>query len=172
MKRIISLMLIVSLLIIPSGCGTGRTDADQAVPFFYLRASDSYIYGATDGVISFEHRDSAGHSADLNYLLMLYLQGPLAEDLVSPFPQGCKILQLDRKEGKLTVLLNANMATLRGMDLTLACVCFAKTCFSLTDAESVRIMVKTFDGKISIDQTITIDSLLLEDTEVPDQSGK
>lgn len=172
MKKFLSLLLIGSLLIFPSGCGTSRTDSDQTVSFYYLRSSDSYIYGATDGVVSYENRDTAGHNADLNYLLMLYLQGPLAEDLISPFPQGCKLLQLDRNDGKLTVLLNSNMATLRGMDLTLACVCFAKTCFSLTDADSIRIMVKTFDGKISIDQTITIDSLLLEDTLVPDQSDK
>ena len=64
---------------------------------------------------------------------------------------------------QISLLLNSNLTTLKGIDMTLACVCLAQTCFSMTNVQSVRIMAESFDGRIGVDQTIHINSLLLED---------
>ena len=161
MKKIICFLL--ALLFCFSGCAFGREDS-QSVRFYYLRDPDNFIYGSADGVVTWEDRDASGHGYDIRYLLTLYLQGPVEENLESPFPAGCRLQELSRNGEELTLLLNANLSTLKDMDLTLACVCLAKTCFSLTDAQRVRIMAESFSGEVAIDQTIHIDSLLLEDS--------
>ena len=54
---------------------------------------------------------------------------------------------------------------LTGTDLTLACACLARTCFSLTDAESVTI---SSEGLGFVSMTLTRSSLLLVDeTPIP-----
>ncbi len=170
MKKTVCLALCAILVILSAACGTNGRQEDPEAAFYYLRDPDTYLYGSPAGVVSSEIRDTAGHEGDLDYLLMLYLQGPLDEDLESPFPAGCRLLELTQKEENLTLVLNSNIITLKGMDLTLACVCLARTCFSVTDARTVRIMAKAFDGTIAVDETITIDSLLLEDTALPTES--
>jgi hypothetical protein len=171
MKKLICLLLCFAMLPL-SSCGFRSSDDTVQTPFYYLRDPDSYLYGSPEGVVSYEHRDITGHEDELNYLLMLYLKGPLDKSLESPFPEGSRILQLSKRSGKLYVLLNSNFANLKGMDLTLACVCLARTCFALSDAQSIRITAKTADGTIPIDETITINSLLLEETALPSESGK
>jgi spore germination protein GerM len=169
MKKIICLLLSVAILLL-SSCSIHGQEESAVAPFYYLRDPDTFLYGSPDGVVSSENRDIAGHENELNYLLMLYLKGPLDEGLESPFPEGCRLLQLNEKNGKLSIVLNSSFTTLKGMDLTLACVCMARTCFTLTDAESIRIMGKSAHGTILIDETITINSLLLEDTALPTES--
>ena len=171
MKKIISLLLCLSTGLL-CACGIQKGDDSVQTPFYYLRDPDAYVYGSPEGVISFEHRDITGHKDELNYLLMLYLKGPLDEALESPFPEGCSILQTNERNGRLSVMLNSSFTTLKGMELTLACVCMARTCFSLTDAQSIRITAKAADGTIPIDETITINSLLLEETKLPAQSSE
>lgn len=161
MKKIICLLLAVLLCI--TGCDFKQEDP-PGVLFYYLRDPDNFVYGAADGVVTSEERDPAGYRNNLKYLISLYLQGPVDENLQSPFPAGCKLVVIGQANDELTILLNSNFCTLKDMDLTLACVCLAKTCFSLTDVQRVRIMAESFSGQVSVDQTIHIDSLLLEDT--------
>ena len=169
-KTICFLLCLVTVLF--CGCRAHTGDDQVQSSFFYLRDPDTYHYGSPEGVISSELRDITGHENELNYLLMLYLKGPLDEALESPFPEGCSILQLTVQAGKLSVTLNPSFATLKGMDLTLACVCLARTCFSLTDVQSIRISAQDVNGTVTVDETITINSLLLEETELPSESGE
>ena len=161
MKKFICLLLAALLCV--TGCDSSQ-DETPGVLFYYLRKSEDFVYGSADGVVTGEERDPSGYRNNLKYLITLYLQGPVDEKLQSPFPAGCKLVVLSQEEEELTLLLNSNFCTLKDMDLTLACVCLAKTCFSLTDAQRVRIMAESFSGEVAIDQTIHIDSLLLEDT--------
>ena len=162
MKRIGCLLLCCLILFSISGCPASENENTNPVFFYYLRNPSDYIYGSEDGVIFGESREISGHEGDLKYLLTLYLQGPLDEKLHPPFPDGCRILELQRDDTQLTLLLNANFSTLKDMDLTLACICISKTCFSLTDAQSIRIMAESFTDQIAVDQTIHINSLLNE----------
>jgi len=162
MKRICCLLICGLILISLSGCPAPGADDAVSVSFYYLRTPADYVYGSEDGVITGENREISGHEGDLRYLLTLYLQGPLDENLQAPFPDGCRILELQSDGTEFALLLNSNFSTLKDMDLTLACVCIAKTCFSLTDAQSIRIMAESFTDQIAVDQTIHMNSLINE----------
>ena len=72
---------------------------------------------------------------------------------------------VERQGNTVHVALSASLTMLTGTDLTLACACLARTCFSLTDAQSVTI---SSDGLGFVSMTLTRDSLLLvDDTPIP-----
>lgn len=167
MKKTGCIFLIISLLLGLCACGFGSA-GKEPVEFYYLRTS--FIYGAEDGVIASETRESSGHAGDLNYLLSLYLRGPLDDDLKSPFPAGCQIVELRRDSRTLRLTFDAAFAQLKDLDLTLACACLAKTCFGLSDAMEVKIDAAVPDGNSAVNITISRDSLILEDNNtLPDQ---
>lgn len=172
MKKMITAFLAFCLLLSLFGCGAESNPDEEAILFYYPRVTGEYEYGASDGVISFEERDPAGHRNNLRYLLTLYLLGPVDESLVSPFPDGCQILDLKREEMEVTITFNSSLLTLKDMDLTLACVSLARTCFGLTDAQILRIISESTDGQTTIDETITRQQLLMEDTPLPTESTK
>ena len=161
MRKIIALTLAVLLLIGLTGC----IAIDETATFYYARFEDSYLYGMDNAVIAGEYRDVSGHSGDLKYLLTLYFHGPTTEYLRSPFPSGLVLRSVDRVDQTIHVELSASLTMLTGTDLTLACACLARTCFSLTDAQSVTI---SSDGLGFVSMTLTRDSLLLvDDTPIP-----
>lgn len=170
MKKVLLSILVLALLVPLFGCSPGGTE--EPVQFYYLRNSDAFLYGSADGVVTFEERESSGHVGDVKYLLTLYLQGPLDETLESPFPDGCRLVELSRSGSEMTVTLNSYFVTLKGMDLTLACVCLARTCLSLVNVQTVHIQAESFDGQLVVHETINIDSLLLEDSTVPTETGE
>ena len=161
MRKIIALMLAAALLIGLTGC----LETTDTVTFYYARHEDSYLYGLDNGVIAGESREVTGHRGDLKYLLTLYLHGPTMEYLHSPFPSGLVLRSVEQNGSNLHVELSASLTMLTGTDLTLACACLARTCFSLTDAETVTI---SSDGLGFVSMTLTRSSLLLvDDTPIP-----
>ena len=84
MKRIVALVLILGLFL--SGCSLVSTENHQPVLFYYQTAQ--FRLGEANGTIRAEERDGTGHITDMDYLLRLYLTGPLSEDLLSPFPSA------------------------------------------------------------------------------------
>ena len=161
MKRTVSFLLILIMLLSLCACQIQGSDVMEPVEFYYLRTD--YVYGGTDGVIASETREASGHVGDLPYLLALYLRGPLDSSLKAPFPTGSKILSFYLDGETLSVTLDSTFASLQNMELTLACACFARTCFSLADVAQVQITALTPDDTPSLDITISADSLLLED---------
>lgn len=165
MKRMTLLLLILCLLL----CGCGSS-GKESVEFFYLRTS--YVYGSEDGVIAAETRE---HSGSLEYLLSLYLRGPLDDGLKSPFPVGCEILEVRQESKSLQLTLDQSLSRLKDLDRTLACACLAKTCFGLTDAQEIRISSGSPEENL-FSITISRDSLILEDNSslpaqtVPEES--
>lgn len=158
MKYLRCLCLLLALLLL-AGCGADQESGENAVKFYYLQAQIGY--SSEDSVITWEHRSDNG---TLYETLTLYLQGPLSDELTSPFPAGTSLVEIDEEDQVLNLKLNARLATLTGMELTLACTCLAKTCFAMTDAREVRISANDtlLDGVKYI--TITTDSLLLTDS--------
>ena len=161
MRKITALLLAVVLLLGLTGC----MQTTDTATFYYARHEDSYIYGMDNAVIAGEYRDITGHRGDLKYLLTLYFHGPTSEYLHSPFPSGLVLRSVTQEANALHVELSASLTMLTGTDLTLACACLARTCFGLTDAESVTI---TSDGLGFVSMTLTRESLLLvDDTPIP-----
>lgn len=164
MKRLISVILILALCL--SGCDFGRDRMKEPVSFYYLRehsGSDDYDVFFTEGAIGAETREAAGHRNDLNYLLALYLQGPMDAQFESPFPVGSKIEDIQNENGELTIVMNTISSRFNDMELTIACACLAKTCMGLTDADVVTVEAYGPNKKALFSRSFTEDSLILED---------
>ena len=165
MKRLVSLLLILALCLSLTACAN-----PNAVTYYYVRNPDEYLYGVSDGVMVGESREAGGHVDNLRYLLILYLHGPISDHLKSPFPAGTKLVELNREGDDLTVQLTSMFTVLEGADLTLACACLARTCFELTDVQTVTVLAM---GWKTVSMTMERDHLLLMDdsaesiTELP-----
>lgn len=168
MKRF--LILLVSLSVLLSGCALGLNNIKEPVTFYYPRPHDhqeDYDDFFLNGTMGSELREASGHRQDPKYLLSMYLQGPLSEDLTAPFPQGSKAVDILREDGSLTVTLNAAASYLNDMELTVSCACLATTCMELVDADTVTVQAIGIDKQILFTRSFTESSLLLEDFETP-----
>lgn len=157
MKKLICFLLAGLLAVSMAGCI--QEPSDSEVPFYYRRAE--FDYGTPDGIIAPELHDVTGHTDDLKYLLALYLQGPSDQELVLPFPEGMILVDLTEKEQTVTVTLSSSVTRLDDMDLTIACVCLAETCFAIRDVQQVHIQSLVSAAGKSVDTTITRGSILL-----------
>ena len=155
MKRLIALLLLISLCLSLAACSSRET-----VTYYYVRSEQDYIYGSAEGVMVGESREAAGHVDDLRYLLILYFHGPISENLKSPFPSGTTMETVARDGDHLDIRLSGIVSLMEGADLTLACACLARTCFGLTDVQTVTIHAQGFG---SVSMTLERDSLLLVD---------
>ena len=125
MKRLTALLLAAILL---TGCSFSGTRMKEPVTFYYLHAqtdSNTYDDFFSKGIIGSETREASGHRENLKYLLAVYMKGPLAPELASPFPAGCTILEIHQENGQLSILLNPILAETRDLDITIACACLA-----------------------------------------------
>ncbi|MBQ8238663.1 MAG: hypothetical protein IJZ39_11020 [Oscillospiraceae bacterium] len=155
MKRLISLLLLLALVVSLAACAD-----ENAVTYYYVRDEEEYLYGAADGVMVGERRSAAGHVDDLRYLLILYFHGPVTDYLKSPFPSGTNLEELVQQEDSLDIRLSGIVSMMEGADLTLACACLARTCFGMTDVQSITIHAESLN---TVSITFTRDSLLLVD---------
>lgn len=162
MKRLISILIAVCLIISMSSCTQGDEIASP-VHYYYLRTE--FTYGASDSVIAAEVRESAGFENNYEALLDFYLSGPVNTEFLSPFPASTKLHSLSWENGVLCLTLSDSFAQLTGLDLSLACACLGKTCMELTGAEEVVLRAQTqqLDGEDTI--IITADSFVLLDEE-------
>ena len=156
MKRLIALLLLLAMALSLCACAE-----DTAVTYYYVRDELEYQYGTSTGVMVGERRSAAGHVDDLRYLLIIYFHGPVTDYLESPFPSGTSLEELTQEEDHLDIQLSGIVSVMEGTDLTLACACLARTCFGLTDVESVTIHAESLSA---VSMTFTRDSLLLMDT--------
>lgn len=149
----------LALLLLLCSCTSPAPSSDNHVTFYYVR--NEIDFQADNSVIVSEVREISDRSDDLPYLLSLYLQGPQSDTLRSPFPENLTLVQVQRQDVYLEVVVSHRLSNLTGMELTLACSCLAKTCMALSGAQEVRISAQEqlLDGASYI--TITADSLLL-----------
>lgn len=155
MKRILSMLLIISLLLSLGGCGFGGGKRKDHAIFYYRRAS--YLYGQENGVIASEKRDISDHAGDLSYLLSLYLIGPLDEELESPFPKTTRLTSVRDNGETMQVVLSNIGSALSDSEFSLACACLTLTCLELSNATEVTII----SGERTV--TMTRESLVLYD---------
>ena len=161
-KQTICLILIALFLGSLFGCHYSESgDILEPVVFFYPRKPTSFVYGSNDGVITSEMREASGHTGDLDYLLSMYLRGPQDSELRTPFPKGCKLIDVQASNDILTVVLSAEFTTLENTELTLACAGLAKTCFALAEVQYVRVEAGAEERTVSM--TLDESSLLLAD---------
>lgn len=155
MKKVVSFLLLLALCLNLAACAE-----EPPVTYYYVRTADEYLYGVPDGVMAGEKREAAGHVDDLRYLLILYFHGPISDNLRSPFPSGTNLEALERDGDTLTLKLSGIVSMMEGADLTLAGACLARTCFELTDVQTVTIFAESLHA---VSVTFHRDSLLLVD---------
>ena len=152
MKRMICLLLSLSLLLGLPACAHHVDAPKEPVRFYYPRHIDHFQYSDPDGVITHELRESAGYTERYTYLLNLYLRGPVTQELQDPFPVGTSVLSLELDPSSAELILTDSFAQLSGMDLTVACACLTLTVHGLTGAETLTITTQNRklepDGKI------------------------
>ena len=144
MKRILCLCTLAAILLTLCACQGSTADGPG---FYYLRSAETYQHGSPQPVIGQDNRDISFAGEDMRYLLQLYLEGPVSDELYSPFPEGLRLVGIIQEEDSLTISLSPEFLSLEGIELTLAGACLAKTCFSLSDVSRIRIQcdTKTWD---------------------------
>lgn len=165
MKGYISILLLICLCLPLFGCQKEAKQAMKPVTFYYCRTE--FDHGKEDSVILGETRESAGFEDNFIGLVNLYLQGPVSDGLHATFPVGTKLIEY-RLEGETAVLtVTDQLSFAKGIQLTTACACLAKTVMGLTEVKAVKIQTQTENlmnaPYIIMDQR-TI--LLLDDTEI------
>lgn len=163
MKQILGLILALMIIISFPGC-TNQEDPNKPLTFYYPRIE--YIYGNEGSVMGMEQRERPSTSDDLNDWLTLYLSGPLAETLESPFPSGIALEEVTLQDQRLIIGLNNKLSLLSGIDLTLACACLSRTCFGLTDAEQTIIKSPETEAHPAVSVTLNRDSITFSDTVI------
>ena len=130
---VLAAAILIALIFLPG------KDSSSTVTFYYARSN--FAYGEPNGAIGSEQRSVGGHEDDLNYLLALYLEGPLDENLSSPLPgkHYVRILDLSQKGDALHIKLSDLSSVMTDSQFTLAAACLTKTCMGMHNVQAVQI---------------------------------
>ena len=137
MKKFLCIMLSLIIIAGCAGCKTPDTEYRTQVTFYYC--AEDRDYAPDSSVILSEERTVNAPHNDYKNIMQFYLDGPKGRDLRSPFPKDLTVTEL-LIDGETTyITLSTNLSYLTGIDLTLACMCIANTCFALTHTQNVDI---------------------------------
>ena len=161
MKHLRIALIFLLLTAILAGCSLPKHPGNK-VAFYYSRTE--FAYGAEDAVIVSEMRDIAGHEGDLNYILSLYLMGPLDEELTAIFPITVRLVGMEQEDDSLTIHLTPIAKTLSDVEFSLACSCLTMTCMEVTPCTTVTVVC----GERSV--TLRASDLLLTDDSAPTET--
>lgn len=161
MKRLICALVLVCLSL--CGCVHMFSEFKEPVTFYYPRAE--YQYGEEESVIANEQREASGHTSHINYLLAMYLAGPLDEGLASSFPAGTHLVNVEKKDNALTVKLNSALDSMSDHAFSLGCTCLTLTCLELTDVAEVTVVSGERSITISREDLTLYDDVLVEPKE-------
>lgn len=168
MKRMISFVSALCLLLTICGCRQIQQPAKEPVNYYYRNGE--VVYGDASGVITCEQRESFGHTGDYEYLITEYFKGPVTENCVSPFPAGITVEKLELVNDSVRIIVSSHLASLTTAEQSVACVCLGKTLLELTGVKSVQIGIlnNQINGKDYI--IINESSYLLVDPDI-NESG-
>lgn len=138
MKKTFCIFLILCVFL--SGCSYLGNHIKAPVHFYYLcsRYQEDLCC-----VINSEEREASGHYGDLNYLLALYLMGPIDDELQSPLPGDVQILSIQKNGDALRLELPDLDSVLTDADFSVASACLTMTCLDITDVSSVTVLSGT-----------------------------
>lgn len=169
MKRLLSVVFVLLVGCSLFACSTYGTGIKDPVTFYYPRSI--VTYGQEDSIIASEFREASGHANDPDYLISLYLRGPMDDGLISPFPPGSNLIEFKQEDGVIFLTLSNAFANQSGLDLSVACACLSKTCFELCDADQVEIRAESIPLGTAQAIVMTRDSLLLHDNSAENASA-
>lgn len=159
MKRFFIAIFVVCLSVSLCACAY---ESEESYSFYYLRSEETIDYGSVHGLIAPVEREIAGQNAGVNYVLRLYLEGPLSEEFVSPFPAGTYLRTTYWEDNILTIVLSEEFSTLTNIQATLAGACLCATCHELTGAEQIQIVSGDQSYIYSISDFLYVDDTMGE----------
>ena len=162
MKKCIALLLVITSLLAAGCAREEKPDIRQPITFYYPR--QTLVYNASDGVIRGEVRDMEGIDGGVEFMLNMYLSGPITPELKTPFPEHARLVSIVITDTNATLTVTRPFSTLTGLDLTVACACLTMTTISLTGVETVTIQADS--ALLDSAKQITMDKdcfLLLDD---------
>ena len=161
MKRLLCIVLTLLLTISLVGCQDSTDKPQSTVTVYYKAANISY--GTQDGVLAPFALDSTGHENEDAYLLNLYLSYLPSEAFSPTFPEETHLVSLNLDGLTARIILSDSFASLKGLNLMIACACLTRTVISLTGCQEVIISAESMrlDGNNYI--TLSSDSYLLLD---------
>ena len=162
MKRIISILLVLLILVSACGCVGSNHDIDVPASFYYR--TDPATSNAPTPIFSAEIRETADLNNNALDILNRYVAGPVSEGYLSPFPAGVTVNSIERNGERVIITMNDAFGALTGVALTSACTCVVLTVIELIDCQEVTIQCQSapLDGAASI--SMSIDGLHLMDT--------
>lgn len=136
-KRMVSALLAAAVwAVCLTGCAGSEEHGQPLSLWFYNRREQMLMTGSALRPVRYTGPETV---ADLCGAL---LEGPAESGgLVSPIPEGTRLLGWRLEEGELTLDLSQPYGDLVGIDLTLADCCLALTMTQLAGVEQVRITV-------------------------------
>lgn len=165
MKRsVLCLLAAAFLLLAASGCGSTQPEPSApTAPFYFYYRCTAPDYETQQSVIQAELRDLGDAAVSAEALITLYLQGPLSEELVSPFPRGTQLRGCSLSGTVLTLRLNEVYGALQGIDASIADACLTQTLLGLSEVRRVRILAVDADGVTVHDVELEEDDIVLSD---------
>ena len=165
MKRYWTLLVIILFLFALYGCGQTKSDFMEPVTFYFCRdiADTDMSNDDFHNVFVAETREGAGYTNNLIALLSLYLNGPITEELTSPFHLDVSVISYQTAGDSISIVLSDSFSAITGLDLTIACTCLSMTVMEFTGCNSVEISLQTalLDEQNSI--VISREQLVFED---------
>ena len=161
MKKLLSIFLMLVILVTCTACQQEQEEPINTVTVYYKASEISY--GTADGVITPCELDATGYESDPTAILNLYFSNILTEEYAITFPRVTRVVSLNLDGLTAKVILSDDFATLKGLNLSIACACLTQTVIALTGCQEVIISTVTaqLDGHNFI--TLSRDSYLLLD---------
>lgn len=169
MKRFLlpAILVLAAVLIL---LGLPLEESSDSVTFYYARKD--YAYAKDSGAFGSETREVGRRKTDLTYLLALYLDGPMDQNLKTPFPgnniQEVQTLTID--QGTVTITLADMGVGMRDSEFTLSCACLSKTCLEISDAQKVKITSGERSVTMTRDNLIFFDESTWEEEKVTEET--
>lgn len=135
MKRLIALVLAAAMVLCGCSGTAAATRSGEIVNFYYAVQNADQL--SSHEAIQPEQRSLSGFN--LAQLLNLYLSGPTADNLMSPFPEGTSVLNIREDSEQVTLILSGEYFTLSGVDLTLANCCLSKTISEFSGVDQIYV---------------------------------
>lgn len=130
---VVTILFIVSLY----GCTPKNSYTRSVANFYYKTQPVEYL--SENGVISVEERTITTSPTDYFALLEQYLNGARSSTCISPFPAGTTVKDFSINGSVAAIQLSPHLTILTDSELTIACICLAKTIFDMAEVHTVQI---------------------------------
>ncbi len=154
MKKAVLLLLTVALLFSVCACVKKSEEVKEPVNFYYC--NEDIFYHSPDGVIRSEVREAADFAGQPQALIRAYLSGPVSDDLLSPFPDGTRLISFSVTDGTAYITFSKEITALSGVQLSTACSCITLTLVEFTPITAVHI--RADDGLLDNKEEVVLNA--------------